>query len=360
MIYVTNNVDKLTKLIDVSDHVIVTNQQEFNDIGFNHDEVIEYLFGDNNIIKIPQQVFKLVNSKHIDNNVVLNHYVVLDKVIIGKRIANDIISNLKKQLCNFDLINNKLVIVQVGDIFASNVYIRNKMILAKSLGIKAELLKFDDSISEINLIAEINKLNDDDTVCAILVQAPLPKHINQNKISEVINPKKDIDCFNPLNLGKMFIKTFPEDIKPCTPEGCIRILDYYSINLESKNIVIVGRSNIVGKPLSILCLQKNATVTICHSKTKNLQDITKTADVLISAVGSAKLITRDYVKKGAICIDVGINHFENRLCGDFDFEDVYDVASYITPVPNGVGPMTLAILFENFLKLVKFKFNHVD
>ena len=208
---------------------------------------------------------------------------------------------------------------------------------------------------EKDLIDKIEELNSDKNVNAILVQMPLPKHINPLKIIETISPQKDVDCFHPYNVGNISIgkKSY---VYPCTPKGIIRLLEYYDIKIEGKHAVVIGRSNIVGRPLSQMLINENATVTLCHSKTKNLSEITKTADILISAVGKPNLVTENMVKDGVVIIDVGMNRLENgKLCGDVDFENVKDKASYITPVPGGVGPMTICSLMVNTYDLFKYQ-----
>ena len=242
-----------------------------------------------------------------------------------------------------------LVVIMVGDNPASQVYVRNKERAAKKAGFHSKTVNLSESISEEELIEVIEKYNQDPLFHGILVQLPLPNHINEMRILLAIDPKKDVDGFHPMNTGNLW-NGRPQMV-PCTPAGIMEILREYNVELEGKTAVIIGRSNIVGKPVSLLCLQKNATVTIAHSKTKNLKEVCQRADVLIAAVGRAKMINSEYVKDGAVVLDVGINRDENnKLCGDVDFEDVKDKVYAITPVPGGIGPMTITMLLQNTLE----------
>lgn len=242
----------------------------------------------------------------------------------------------------------KLTVILVGDNQASQVYVRNKERGCQYVGMLSEIIRLDASIQEEELIQVIDQLNKDDTVDGILVQLPLPSHIHEDKILDLIDPTKDVDGFHPSNVAKLLLGQ--DGLVPCTPQGMMALLDEIGYDLTGKEVVVVGRSNIVGKPVSLLCLQRNATVTIAHSRTKNLQKVCQRADVLIAAIGKAKFFTKEYVKDGAVVLDVGINRDENnKLCGDVDYDDVKDIASYITPVPGGVGPMTIAMLLENTL-----------
>lgn len=270
-------------------------------------------------------------------------------IIDGKKIADNITEQLKQKTSKLN-IKPHLAVIQVGNNAASTIYVNLKKKKAEEIGIQSTIIKFDDIISEENLIKEIEKLNNDTSVHAILVQLPLPKHICSDNIIKAISPKKDVDGFTAQNSGDLLNGLIPMTY-PCTPKGVMRLLQEYNINIEGKHAVIVGRSNIVGKPLAIMLLNRNATVTICHSKTKNLKEITKQADILISAVGK-KIIFKDMVKKDAVVIDVGIFKDENgKTTGDVDFDNVKDITSYITPVPKGVGPMTIAMLMENTIEL---------
>lgn len=266
-------------------------------------------------------------------------------ILDGKKVSNQIYTELKNKIDN-EKIKAKLAVIHIGDDEPSKIYIRNKNKVCKQLGIDFVEYKFESSITENELISLITKLNKDSSISGILLQNPLPSTIDAKNVFNIINPIKDVDGFNPINIGKLVIGD-PLFI-PCTPNGIIKLLEYYNISIEGKKVVILGRSNIVGKPLVQCLLNKNATITICHSKTQNLKSETKQADILISAVGKPKFIKQDWIKKDTIIIDVGINRDSNgEICGDIDFDDVKDKASYITPVPGGIGPMTIAMLMQN-------------
>lgn len=242
-----------------------------------------------------------------------------------------------------------LAVILVGENPASCVYVRNKHKACLEVGINSYEIKYPEDVKEEELIAKIRELNYDQNVNGILVQLPLPKHISEEKVINSINPDKDVDAFHPFNVGKIMLGEY--EYLPCTPAGIMKLLEHYKIELSGKECVVLGRSNIVGKPMAHLLLQKNGTVTVCHSKTANLAEVTKRADVLVVAIGKAKFLTADMVKPGAVVIDVGINRLDDgKLCGDVDFDDVANVASYITPVPGGVGPMTITMLLKNTLK----------
>ena len=269
----------------------------------------------------------------------------MDKLLNGKKVRKEILTKLKTQV---EKLPRKLglCVIQVGNDPASCVYIRQKEKMAEQLNYNFRHLKFKENISEKELLNKIEELNKDDLIDGILVQMPLPKHLNPRVIENAIDPLKDVDGLTDINTGKLFHNV--DSLIPCTPKGIIDLLAYYQIPLEGKNVVIIGRSDLVGKPLEGLMTNRNATVTLCHSKTKNLQAITKTADILVVAVGKPHLITKEYIKDGTIIIDVGINRLEDgTLCGDVLFEDVKEKASAITPVPGGVGPMTIAELAQN-------------
>lgn len=246
-------------------------------------------------------------------------------------------------------INPKLVIILVGSNPASLSYIRQKEKAAAKVGISYEQKNLPTNTTTKKLITIIEKLNRDKSVHGILVQLPLPAHIDAPLIIRAIEPKKDVDGFGAYNLGKMFLSPEFENLAPCTPKGIISMLEYYKISPAGKNVVIVGRSNIVGKPLAVMLINRDATVTVCHSKTKNLADFTRKADILVAAVGRPRMITAKMVKKGAVVIDVGVTRVENGLVGDTDFENVKKKAAWITPVPGGVGPMTVACLIQNVI-----------
>lgn len=265
------------------------------------------------------------------------------ELLDGKALANDILDKLSLKVKQLDTAPN-LVVIQVGNDPASSVYVRNKERTAERVGINSETVKLSKHITQDELLEIIDKYNDDISVNGILVQLPLPKHIDEQVILEAISPMKDVDGFHPLNVGKLNIGK--KQMIPSTPAGIMELLKANHIELEGKHVVIVGRSNIVGKPLAHLLLEANATVTIAHSRTKNLKHLTKLADILVVAVGQPELITKDYVKTGAAVIDVGINRTESGLKGDVDFNNVKSKVAAITPVPGGVGPMTIAMLMN--------------
>lgn len=243
------------------------------------------------------------------------------------------------------------VIIVEGDP-ASRVYVNNKKKACDACGIKSLEFSLAGDVKEDELLSLIEKLNNDGSVHGILCQLPLPKHIDEKKVIGTISPEKDVDGFSAVNVGKIWLGDY--DFSPCTPMGVMELLDYYKIDLEGKNCVIVGRSNIVGKPMAALLLERNATVTLCHSKTKDIASFMKNADVIIAAVGKANFVTADMIKTGAVVVDVGINrNAQGKLCGDVDFDNVKDKASYITPVPGGCGPMTIAVLMKNTLVAAK-------
>ena len=273
-------------------------------------------------------------------------------IISGKEISVKIKDQLKEEVSKIKETYPrlpKLVVILVGDNQASQTYVRNKERGCQYSGIESEILRHDASFSEIELLQEINDLNNDDTVDGILVQLPLPQHINEEKVLDAIVPSKDVDGFHPENVAKLFLGQ--HSLVPCTPKGMMVLLEEINYDLAGKEVVIVGRSNIVGKPVALLCLQKNATVTIAHSQTKDLKAVCSRADVLIAAIGKPKFFNHEYVKDGAVVLDVGINRDENnKLCGDVDFDDVKDKVSAITPVPGGIGPMTITMLMKNTIE----------
>lgn len=259
------------------------------------------------------------------------------------------VKELIQQLHNEGKRIPKLTVVLVGDNAASQTYVRNKDKACQYVGMLSDIIKMDEKTSEEELIKKVIELNNDHTVDGILIQLPLPKQIDENKVLNLIDPKKDVDGFHPLNMAKLVLGQ--PGLAPCTPKGMMVLLDEIQYDLTGKEVVVVGRSNIVGKPVALLCLQKHATITIAHSRTKDLKDICRRADVLIAAIGQPRFFTKEYIKDGAIVLDVGMNRDENgKLCGDVDYQDVYQKASYITPVPGGVGPMTIAMLLENTMQ----------
>ncbi len=267
-------------------------------------------------------------------------------LLLGRPAADALLERLKPDVKKLD---PKMVVVQVGEDPASSSYIKQKVKSAEAVGIRSEHKHLPESLTINELMKLIESLNMDPDVTGFIIQLPLPAHLKQYEpeVIRAIDPKKDIDGFGAYNLGKMFLSTEFEHLPPATPSGIIELLDYYKIPVAGKHVVVVGRSNIVGKPIAVMLLNRDATVTVCHSKTKNLGEITKQADILISAVGRAKLITADMVKPGVVVIDVGMNRTDDGLKGDVDFETVKEIASAITPVPGGVGPMTVASLIRN-------------
>lgn len=273
------------------------------------------------------------------------------EIIDGKKLAKQIRENLKIECEELKEkgINPKLAVIMVGDDKASKIYVKNKSKACNEIGIQYEEYLLDENINQNELIELIEKLNNDKTVHGILLQSPVPEGLDINEAFRKISPEKDVDGFNPTNVGKLALNQ--DTFVSCTPYGIMRMFEAYNIDLEGKKVVIIGRSNIVGKPLMQCCLNKNATVTICHSKTKNIKEHIKDADVVISAIGKPEYVTADMVKDGVIVIDVGINRNEDgKIVGDVDFENVSKKASYITPVPGGVGPMTIAMLMNNVIK----------
>lgn len=267
-------------------------------------------------------------------------------LLAGRPAADALLESLKADIKKLD---PKIVVVQVGEDPGSTSYIKQKMKSAEAVSIRSEHRHLPETIQWDELKKIIDELNADKDVTGFIVQFPLPSHLKkfEPQVTRAIDPKKDIDGFGAYNLGKMFLSTEFEHLPPATPSGIIGLLEYYKIPVAGKHVVVVGRSNIVGKPVSIMLLNRDATVTTCHSKTKNLSEMTKQADILICAVGKTNLITEDMVKKGAVVIDVAMNRSEKGLVGDVDFENVKEVASAITPVPGGVGPMTVASLIKN-------------
>lgn len=276
--------------------------------------------------------------------------VILD----GKETARRVRETLKDKVKELRQNNifPKLAVIMVGEDPASKIYVRNKSKACEELGIEYEEFLLKENTTQKQLIDLIQELNKRQDITGILLQSPIPKHLDINEAFRTIIPEKDVDGFNPINVGKLALGQ--ETVISCTPFGVIKLLEEYNIPIEGKNAVIIGRSNIVGKPMLHCLLNKNATVTICHSRTKNLSEITKTADILVAAIGKAKFITKDMVKTDAVVIDVGINrNEEGKVCGDVDFEEVQKIASYITPVPGGIGPMTIAMLMTNIVKTAK-------
>ena len=279
-------------------------------------------------------------------------------IIDGKKLAKKIREELKKECDELKEKNiyPKLAVIMVGDNPASKVYVKNKSKACDEIGIKYEEYLLKEDTTQDELIELIKKLNENKEINGILLQSPIPAHLNINQAFKSITYLKDVDGFTPSSIGKLSIGE--DTFISCTPYGVIKMFEEYDIDLTGKNVVILGRSNIVGKPLIQCCLNKNATVTVCHSKTKDLEEYTKRADILISAIGKSKFVKQEMVKDGAVVIDVGINRGEDgKLTGDVDFENVEKKASYITPVPGGVGPMTIAMLMNNVIKATKEQYN---
>ncbi len=280
------------------------------------------------------------------------------QIIDGKAISAAVKEQVKQetQILKEKGISVGLAVVIVGNDPASRVYVNNKKKACEAVGFQSFEYALPEETTQEELIDLVKKLNNDEKVNGILVQLPLPKHINETSVINTIVPEKDVDAFHPENVGHIMIGDYK--FLPCTPAGVIEMLDHCGIEIDGKNCVVIGRSNIVGKPMSMLLLKRNGTVTICHSRTKNLAEICRNADILVAAVGKANFVTADMVKDGAVVIDVGMNRLENgKLCGDVDYSACFDKAGYITPVPGGVGPMTIAMLMKNTLTSSKKKNN---
>jgi methylenetetrahydrofolate dehydrogenase (NADP+)/methenyltetrahydrofolate cyclohydrolase len=276
------------------------------------------------------------------------------RILDGKSLAAQVRAAVKNEVAALSQrgIRPGLAVLLAGDNAASRVYVRNKVRASEETGVRSELYELPASVSEEALVDRVLALNDDSDVHGILVQLPLPKHINAHKVLASVSPAKDIDGFHAVNLGAL-VAGVPQMV-PCTPAGVMRLLDHAGVQLAGAHAVVIGRSNIVGKPLALLLLGRDATVTVCHSKSRNLQEITRSADILVAAVGRAKLVSGAMVKPGACVIDVGVNRAsDGSLCGDVDFAAASEVAGWITPVPGGVGPMTIAMLLENCVRAAR-------
>lgn len=280
-------------------------------------------------------------SSQVRYNVVMSF-----TLLAGRPVADALLESLKADVKKLD---PKLVVVQVGDDPASASYINQKLKSCTAVGMRHEHRHLPDSTTLPELMKLMSDLNNDADVTGFIVQLPLPKQLQPHvpEVIRAIDPKKDIDGFGAYNIGKMFLSVEFEHLPPATPSGVIEMLKFYNIAIEGKHAVVVGRSNIVGKPLAVMLLNRGATVTVCHSKTKNLAEITKQADILCAAVGSPKMITKDMVKPGAVIIDIGVSRVDGKLCGDVDFDALSSIASAMTPVPGGVGPLTVASLIRN-------------
>ncbi|MEG0615090.1 MAG: bifunctional methylenetetrahydrofolate dehydrogenase/methenyltetrahydrofolate cyclohydrolase FolD [Oscillospiraceae bacterium] len=278
------------------------------------------------------------------------------KIIDGKLISQKVKEEVKAEISKLKEsgIETGLAVVIVGENPASRVYVNNKKKACEFVGINSYEYALNAETTQEELLSLVEKLNADEKVDGILVQLPLPKQIDEKTVINAIIPEKDVDAFHPINVGKIMIGDY--NFLPCTPAGVMELISTTGIDISGKDCVVIGRSNIVGKPMSMLLLHKNGTVTICHSKTKNLSEICSRADILVAAVGKANFVTADMVKDGAVVIDVGMNRLDNgKLCGDVDYEDVFQKAGYITPVPGGVGPMTIAMLMKNTLTSSKIR-----
>lgn len=272
----------------------------------------------------------------------------MGNIIDGKKISLDIKNEVKEKVAELKNkgIETCLAVILVGNDPASQIYVRNKKKACEYTGIKSLSYELDETTTEKELLNIINELNERKDVNGILVQLPLPKHINEQTILLAISPEKDVDGFHPYNVGLLSIGNAV--LKACTPAGCIELIKRSGVDINGKNCVVIGRSNIVGKPVSMLLLAENGTVTTCHSKTKNIEDICKRADIIVAAVGKPNFVSGNMVSDGAVIIDVGMNRLENgKLCGDVNYDECFEKASYITPVPGGVGPMTIAMLMKN-------------
>lgn len=277
------------------------------------------------------------------------------KIIDGKEISASVKQRVKQEVAALKQkgISVGLAVIIVGEDPASKVYVANKKKACEALGIISEEYALPENTTQAELLNLIDTLNNKKEINGILCQLPLPKHLDESQVINAILPEKDVDAFHPQNVGKIMLGEY--DFVPCTPAGIMEMLDYEGIDIAGKTCVVIGRSNIVGKPMSMLLLHKNGTVTVCHSKTKNLKEVCKSADILVAAVGRPNFVTADMVKENAVVIDVGINRVDNKLIGDVDFENVKDKCSAITPVPGGVGPMTIAMLMQNTLTAAKKK-----
>lgn len=280
------------------------------------------------------------------------------ELIDGKLVSQKLRCEIREEISEFKTLYNAvpgLAVVVVGDNPASAVYVRNKHKACLDVGIESFDIRFPADVSEEELLSCIDNLNKDSKVDGILVQLPLPDHISEERVINRITPEKDVDAFHPANVGRIMIGN--PSFLPCTPAGVVELLKHYNVNAEGKRCVVIGRSNIVGKPMALLLLGLNGTVTVCHSRTRNIAEICREADIIVVAIGRAGFLTADMVKPGAVVIDVGINrNNEGKLCGDVDFEQVQKIASMITPVPGGVGPMTITMLLRNTLTAAKSRF----
>ena len=292
----------------------------------------------------------MYEAVHCTNNFLKNIMILID----GKKAAAELREELKKEVAVLKIKHNKvpgLTVILIGDMTPSQIYVRNKEKSANEVGLKSEVIKYPDTVEEKTVLEKIEELNKDESISGILVQLPLPKHIDKQKVIETITPSKDVDGFHPMNVGNL--SSGYESSIPCTPLGCYLMIKKIEPNLSGKKAVMIGRSNLNGKPMAQLLLKENCTVTIVHSKTKDLKTECLKADILVAAVGVANLVKSDWVKKDVIVIDVGINKVGDKIVGDVEFDTVKEKAKAITPVPGGVGPMTIACLLKNTLECFK-------
>ena len=281
-------------------------------------------------------------------------------IIDGKALSEKVLKEIEKEHSELEKKAGRkagLAVIMAGENPASQIYVRNKIRACERVGFHSETIRFDENISEESLLLEIEKLNNNSNIDGILVQLPIPKHIDDLKVINAISAEKDVDGFHTTNIGKMMIGD-ETGFLPCTPAGVIQMFEEYNIDLEGKDVLVIGQSNIVGKPMTLLLIKKRATVQVCNSKTKNLSEKLQKADIVIAAAGSPKLVKAADVKEGTVVIDVGINRVDGKLCGDVDFEEVSKKASFITPVPGGVGPMTIAMLIKNTFESYKQKIDN--
>ena len=285
----------------------------------------------------------------------------MEKIIDGKLVSRSVRDQIAAEVTKYKEergVTPGLAVILVGENPASQVYVRNKHKACLEVGINSIQIELPESTSEDELLKKIDELNSDKAVNGILVQLPLPKHISEQRVIERISPLKDVDAFHPENVGRIMIGNYT--FLPCTPAGIVELLDFYKVDLTGKRCTVIGRSNIVGKPMAMLLLERNATVTVCHSRTKELSEITRGADVIVVAIGKAEFLTADMVKEGAVVIDVGINRLpDGKLVGDVKFDEVSAKASMITPVPGGVGPMTITMLLKNTLAAAKMQNSNI-
>ncbi len=355
---VTNDINKVLDMAKEQDIFVIGGKQIYKLFEPYYDELLisklPQAYDCDTTLNLNMSYFNLIDTKDCGEFKIERYKSFKDKIMFAKPCVDSLKAKMiteKDTLEQKYHIKPKLSIIQVGNDYGSTVYVNNKSKLGKELGIDVELIKLDESITQDQLVTKINELNNDKTTHGILIQKPLPKHIDEHTINLTVSPHKDTDCFHPLNVGNLWTGNINENsLIPCTPYGVIKLLQFYGIELESKDVVIIGRSNIVAKPLAALMLLNNATVKITHSKTKDLAEKCKKADIIVSAVGKANFINESFVKDGQVIVDVGINRgTDGKVCGDVDFNNLIKKDLKITPVPFGIGPMTLIMLFHNLL-----------